>query len=121
MSIQVLESATAEVFNVEALQRRCLGNQGLVDRVLRKFGIQLTSDLAELEQALAAGDTETIALVSHRLKGMSANVEAGELNRVASAAEQLALSGSLDGLAHCLQRLQEEEERIQTALSQFQL
>ncbi len=58
MSIQVLESATAEVFNVEALQRRCLGNQGLVDRVLRKFGIQLTSDLAELEQALALAQTE---------------------------------------------------------------
>ncbi len=116
-----MELATAEVFKIEALHRRCLGNQGLVDRVLRKFGIQLTSDLKELEQALASGDTEAFALVSHRVKGMSANVEAGELNRVASMAEQLALSGSAEGLADCLQQLQEEEERIQTALSQLQL
>jgi HPt (histidine-containing phosphotransfer) domain-containing protein len=105
-----------DVIDVEALKRRCLGNLDLVQRVLKKFATQLKSDLAELERAARTGDAETFALVAHRVKGMSANVEARELNRQAAAAEQCALARVVSELPQCLERMQQEHARVAEVL-----
>src|SRR5687768_5511437 len=109
-----------EVIDVEALKGRCLGNLDLVQRVLKKFSAQLNCDLAELERAARLGDAESFALVAHRVKGMSANVEARQLNRQAAAAEQCALARVVSELPQCLERLQQEHARVMEALPGLQ-
>jgi HPt (histidine-containing phosphotransfer) domain-containing protein len=105
------------VLDLEALTQRCLGNTALVDRVLKRFAVQLNADLVELERALQGGDLPTFALVSHRIKGMSANVEARELRRLAADAEQLALQQKLSQATEILPELQAERDRIAASLS----
>jgi len=108
------------VVDLEALKQRCLGNLDLVDRVLRKFAAQLDADLVELERALQTSDIKTFALVAHRIKGMSANVEARDLYQNAAVAEQRALERCVDELPVHLQRMQEERTRIGESLPKLQ-
>jgi ammonium transporter, Amt family len=107
---------TACVLDLEALAQRCMGNTALVDRVLKRFAVQLDSDLIELDRALQAGDLPAFALISHRIKGMSANVEAHELRRLCAQAEHLALQKNLSELVDFLPDLQQERNRILASL-----
>jgi HPt (histidine-containing phosphotransfer) domain-containing protein len=84
--------------------------------VLKRFAVQLDSDLQELAHALQYGDLPAFALVSHRVKGMSANVEAQELRRLAADAEQLALQQNLSELVALMPELQAERDRIVASL-----
>lgn len=112
------EIATQEscAVDLEALKLRCLGNLDLVSRVLKKFSVQLDADLAELNRALLCSDAPAFAMVAHRIKGMSANVEARELCRHAAAAEQFALQDEMNELPTCLERMQLERTRIAESL-----
>lgn len=116
MTEAALKEPETGVVELEALKRRCLGNVDLVARVLKKFASQLDSDLAELAKALSGGDTDAFALVAHRIKGMSANVEARDLSRHAATAEQCALDRDLGELPQCLDRMRQERTRIARSL-----
>jgi HPt (histidine-containing phosphotransfer) domain-containing protein len=107
---------TADVIDLESLETRCLGNVQLVERVLNKFAVQLDADLAVLEEALEAHDAETFRATAHRLKGMSANVEAWPLHQCAKEAEELALTQDLDDLAEQLERFHEMRLQLTTTL-----
>jgi HPt (histidine-containing phosphotransfer) domain-containing protein len=109
------------VIDLEGLKARCLGNLNLVERVLGKFESQLDSDLAALEQALLDGDTDSAALVAHRIKGMSANVEARDLFHSAMALERLAKDACVAELPSYLARLQSERDRIAESLRKTDL
>ena len=100
------------VIDLEGLKARCLGNLNLVERVLAKFTTQLDTDLDALEQALLDGDTESAALVAHRIKGMSANVEAPHLFQSAMKLEQLAKDACVGEWPKHLARMREHGERI---------
>jgi HPt (histidine-containing phosphotransfer) domain-containing protein len=116
-----LKEAEACVVDLEALKRRCLGNTDLVARVLKKFAIQLDNDLAELAKALSGSDAESFALVAHRIKGMSANIEARDLSRHAAAAEQCALDREVSELPFCLERMRQERTRIAKSLQRVNI
>jgi HPt (histidine-containing phosphotransfer) domain-containing protein len=107
---------TADVIDLESLEARCLGNVELVERVLHRFAAELEADLATLAGALEASDTDTCRAVVHRLKGMSANVEAWPLHECAKEAETSALSRDLADLARQLERLHEMRLQLSTAL-----
>jgi HPt (histidine-containing phosphotransfer) domain-containing protein len=104
------------VVDLEALKSRCLGNLNLVGRVLTKFTAQLDADLAELARALLSNDAQAFALVAHRIKGMSANVEARELSQYAAKAEQCALLQDVNELPAYLAQLQQERARVNQSL-----
>lgn len=108
--------AEVPVVDLEALKRRCLGNLDLVTRVLKKFSTQLDSDLAELARALTGSDAQAFAMVAHRIKGMSANVEARDLYQQAATAEQCALDQAVSELPSCLERMRQERGRIAESL-----
>jgi len=116
-----LQEAETPVVDLEALKRRCLGNTDLVARVLKKFAIQLDNDLAELAKALSGSDAESFALVAHRIKGMSANIEARDLSRHAAAAEQCALDREVSELPFCLERMRQERTRIAKSLQRVNI
>jgi HPt (histidine-containing phosphotransfer) domain-containing protein len=96
------------VVDFAALKERCLGNVDLVERVLKKFMTQLEGDLHEMERALSTGDATTFALVAHRIKGSSANIEARHLSANASLAEQQARRNQVAELPQTLERLKED-------------
>jgi len=109
----VAEATTSESpLDLAALKARCLGNLQLVEKVLNTFTKQLDSDLGKLEQAIMSGDTETFALVAHRIKGMSANTEAGQLAHQAAIAEQAARDRRLAQLPDQVQRLRRHGARF---------
>ena len=88
--------------DMETLKTRCLGNAALLERVLQTFTAQLDADLRQLQQAFSTGDTDACAKLSHRIKGMAANVEARSLSRHAASAEQCARANSLSELSEQL-------------------
>jgi HPt (histidine-containing phosphotransfer) domain-containing protein len=85
----VADPACCEVLDLEGLQRRCMGNLDLVERVIEKFQQRLPEELASLEKAMETGEPEEIARAAHRIKGTSASVSANRLQAVAEAIEEL--------------------------------
>jgi HPt (histidine-containing phosphotransfer) domain-containing protein len=108
-----------EVLDFESLKARCLGNLDLVERVLNKFTSQLDADLERLEQALLAHDTSAFASVAHRIKGMSANVEARCLHSRAVVAEECARHNHEEGLMDHLERMRDERSRLAESFAKF--
>jgi HPt (histidine-containing phosphotransfer) domain-containing protein len=94
-----------------------LGNLNLVERVLSKFSTQLDADVDALEEAYRSGDTETFALVAHRIKGMSANVEARSLHASAVAAERAAKDNDNLELCNQIERIQRNRDELAISLS----
>jgi HPt (histidine-containing phosphotransfer) domain-containing protein len=111
-----MEVQDQPVIDLDGLKARCLGNLNLVERVLAKFETQLDSDLAALELAVMEGDTNSAAQVAHRIKGMSANVEARDLFHSAMAIEQLAKGACVTEMPKQLLRIQNDRARITESL-----
>ena len=105
--------------DIETLKSRCLGNAALLDRVLQTFTIQLDADLRQLQQAFSQGDANACARLSHRIKGMAANVEARSLSRHAAVAEQYAREHCLHRLSEQLACMQQDGRRLLTSLSAY--
>src|SRR5262245_30442078 len=105
-----------DAIELGSLKTRLLGNLQLVERVLGKFSAQLDADLATLDGALECHDAGAFCAAAHRLKGMSANVEAWPLHDCAREAEELAQGEDLAELAGVLEKLHEMRQQISTAL-----
>lgn len=77
-------------FDFDALLRRWGNNKALIALLLEKFRTQATRQLAEMEQAAAARDAETLALLAHNMKGAASYLEAARVRSGAAALEQQA-------------------------------
>jgi HPt (histidine-containing phosphotransfer) domain-containing protein len=104
-----------------SLQARCLGNVQLVERVLKKFTVELEASLVALEKAVEGRDSHTFGAVAHRLKGMSANVAAWPLHECARQAEELAHGEDPQALAEQLKRIQEMRVELSRVLKREQV
>jgi two-component system sensor histidine kinase/response regulator len=107
----------ATVLDTEDLMARCLGNLEFAERVLAMFQQRGNVDLAELEQAVAAEDIETVTRIAHRLKGASANVAAPGLRATAAEIEQAARQRSVEEIPAHLAEFRREWERFTSAAS----
>jgi len=112
-----LPDVVASVLDVDDLVARCLGNLEFVDRVLAMFHQRCDEDLAELERAADAGDTETVVRLAHRLKGACANASAVTLRARAEEVERAARQGLLDDARERLGNLHDEWNRFVSAVS----
>ncbi len=115
----LVSSPDDRLVDIEALKSRCLGNAALLDRVLQTFTMQLDADLRQLQQAFSQGDANACARLSHRIKGMAANVEAKSLSRHAAVAEQYAREHCLHRLSEQLACMQQDRRRLLTSLSAY--
>jgi HPt (histidine-containing phosphotransfer) domain-containing protein len=92
---QVLEDvAAAQIMNsrpvdLSGLLNRCLGNVGLVERVMNKFRETGGTDLNHLEQALDNSDLQQVVEITHRFKGAASNISAARLHELAARAERM--------------------------------
>lgn len=109
--------SAAAVVDGQELVARCMGNRDLARRVLARFQSRLPEDMAELQEAFLAGDSELVAVVAHRLKGAAANVSARILRDRAAAIEELARRQSLTAIPIRLQELQVEGSRFADSVS----
>lgn len=106
------------VFDLEALKARCLNNLNLVDRVLTKFAVQVDADLVELERAVNAGNASDAAKMAHRIKGMTASIEARSMSEGAARCERTALAAATDELPGLLTRLRHDRDRLLETIAQ---
>jgi HPt (histidine-containing phosphotransfer) domain-containing protein len=67
-----------------SLLARCLGSQGLAERLVAKLTEQASADVAEVAAALERGEAAAAAAAAHRVKGAAANVSVEGLRRAAA-------------------------------------
>lgn len=80
----------ALALDFDALKERCLGRVDLALRVLEKFISQSDSDIARLENAIAARDCAEAARLAHLVRGSSLSVSADQLAECLYEVEQCA-------------------------------
>ncbi|HEV3137306.1 MAG TPA: response regulator [Pirellulales bacterium] len=81
------QTQPAQVFDFEALTRRCLGNQGLMQRILAKFVDRLPVLAGRLDETVRQGRLADAAAEAHSLKGSAANLSAERLQQAVGALE----------------------------------
>jgi HPt (histidine-containing phosphotransfer) domain-containing protein len=119
-NIAALNVPAPNIFDFNALAARCLNNLNLVDRVLTKFTSQVDLDLADLEQAITAGNAPEVAKLAHRIKGMTASIEARAMCNSAARCERTALAAATDELPAILAALRSDRLELFAAIQQMQ-
>ncbi len=101
------------------LLERCLGNETLVLRVLKKFVDQVGTDLDLLVSAIAGRDvTESIRL-AHKVRGTSLSVSALEMSKIAHDIELRAETANEADLLKLTVNLAKERSRVFDFLDTF--
>jgi len=106
-------------FDVEDLLTRCLGKIDFAQRVLARFQERCEQDLADLEQAMAAGQSRTVADLAHRIKGASANAGAPGMRALAAQIEDAAGQCPAEQASAQLAKLKSEWSRFIAAARPF--
>lgn len=98
------------VFCYEDLDKRCLGNVELMERVLAAFTSGAESDLSVLKNSILEEDRILTAKTAHRIKGSASNAAAYRMSELASQIEQDAKDEKTTGLNEtCVQLLESFE------------
>lgn len=78
-----VDSIPSALLDLEELRTRCLGNESLVEQILRRLPTTLETECGLIRAAYQATDWEQLRAVAHRLKGTAANVGSDVLRDVA--------------------------------------
>jgi len=107
------------VLDAEAALARMRHDRAFYAALMEAFLEDATRQLSMLETALVAGDTESLGLTAHTLKGAGATVGAEAFRAQALALEQAAREGRLDGCTGLLALLRQELEQVRHAAGPF--
>ena len=103
------QPVSAGVFDQEDLLSRMGWDRKLAAATIRIFLDGIAGQLVELNQALAGGDHQAVAMQSHGLHGAALNCSAAGIAAAAQRLEGLAREGNLaDGAGQLMNALQEE-------------
>ena len=91
--------------------RRMLNRKPLFEKILLDFESRFVGETERIREALATGDTDGATRRAHSIKGTGGMVSAKELAVRAAALEQAIRANSSD-VADCLDRFDEELERV---------
>lgn len=103
-------------FDINKLLARCAGKRTLAMKLLNSFCSRTSDELAELEQALAAGDAVELASMAHRFKGASATISAEPLRAESAELERLAKETNLSDAARSVEKVKQEFMRLKAYL-----
>src|SRR5215210_1918033 len=95
---------------------RDLGDAGLLTELAEMFFDDASSRLAELREAVEAGDAEGVKRVAHTLKGSSGNMGAARMSAICAGLQDVGTSGDLARAPGLLEELEEEFGRVRPAL-----
>jgi two-component system, sensor histidine kinase and response regulator len=88
---------------------------GFLDGLVKTFRQDVPARLDALRAAASSGDAHDLALAAHALKSSSGSVGAKRMYAVASALEQAALAGRLEGADEAIEQLAAEFKRVMVA------
>jgi HPt (histidine-containing phosphotransfer) domain-containing protein len=102
----------------EALER-CGGDRELLRELIDLFLADVSGQMAELNAAVEAGDTEVVYRLAHTIKGAVATFAAEPARSAALELETIGRSGKLEGAADAWRRLGPLLEQLKGALDGF--
>jgi len=102
--------------DVDALQRRCLGDADFARRMLDRFKERIDDDVAALAGHVSDGNAHAAAQAAHALKGLAANMSAQSLEREAAELENLCRREELSAAVDRLDPLHREAQRCREFL-----
>ncbi|WP_051548610.1 response regulator [Nocardioides sp. URHA0032] len=116
------DDATAglEHWRLDELRDLDPGNTTYLDRAIGNFVRNTPGTLASIRDAVAAGDAPTLKQVAHKLAGGALNLGVTAAGRTAQEIELAADTGSTDGAATLLPRLETALEEGRAALLAYQ-
>ncbi len=89
------------------------------ENMLEEFINALSEKSAELQRAQESGDSKTLNLLAHSLKGMASNFSAERMTRLAYEVEKLAKDGNLENTDELIREIELEIPRLKSFLSMF--
>ena len=105
------------IFNHAALLGRVLGDEALVQTIVRRFLDDLPLTLAKLRSSLGTGDVKAATLHAHTLKGASANIGGELLHLTAADMEKTGHAEALDRMQSLLAELDLRAVELRKALT----
>jgi CheY-like chemotaxis protein len=103
-------------FDRAALLERCMGDENLVQDLLKLFLETMPQCIQELQAALDAGDAPAARMAAHTIKGVAANSSAGALRALAEVMECAAQDGDLEAARGRMERLKMIFGRLRTII-----
>ncbi|HYU73945.1 MAG TPA: Hpt domain-containing protein, partial [Ktedonobacteraceae bacterium] len=113
----MLDSALDPVVLSELRQFQGQGEPDIVQELAEAFQFETPPLLEALRQAVAQGQPEQLKRVAHNLKGSSYNLGARTMAMLSTELETIGKSGTVEGAAELLTRLQQEYQRVRQALA----
>jgi HPt (histidine-containing phosphotransfer) domain-containing protein len=109
-------SARGHRVDFEELLARVDNDRELLRELVSIFKEDFPQHLRALREALARHDRKQVAIVSHTLKGMLANLAVTEAAATAARLEQLAVNGTEDSQRQALSAFEEETDGLLSEL-----
>jgi HPt (histidine-containing phosphotransfer) domain-containing protein len=91
----------------------------LFDRASANFATNAPDQLGDIRNAVVAADATALVATAHKLKGSALNLGLPLVGEAALALENLGDTGTTDGAADLLSRLETELERALAALAKL--
>ncbi len=110
--------AGAPPVDLNAVLKRCGGDPKFAAAVAARFRAQAPNELAQIEQAVANGDFETVHHVAHRLKSMAAYMGADAASELCRQLEELGREGQTTEMPRLSVRLREEIVSVVSFISE---
>ena len=110
------EGAALPVFDRAALLDRLMGDEDLVQEVLRMSLDNLPQHIQKLQEALNAGDAPAARMAAHSIKGMAGNLSAETLRALAGEIEDAAEVGDLDTVRARMDEVKMVYEQLRTII-----
>lgn len=101
------EEEELKVIDLEIALKRVGGNTNILKAVAKAFLEASGKQFAEVEKAVADGDTERLRFTAHTFKGTVLNFEARKSAALAQKLEDMGREGTLDGAGDILDKLRD--------------
>ena len=106
------------VFNAEALGKRLMNDQPLMQTVAKTFLDDMTNQIEQLKLATEADDVQQATALAHKIKGASINVGGMALSELASTIEQAGETGHLTSIREHLPTLERYFAQLKAAVQE---
>jgi HPt (histidine-containing phosphotransfer) domain-containing protein len=117
LAAPAVDSSPAPV-DMDAVLKRCGGDTAFAAAVTDRFQSQAGGEVAKIERALAAGDSDALGRAAHSLKSMAAYMSADIASGIAGEIEERVRSNRIADLAPLVLRLRSEIDGVIAWLEQ---
>jgi two-component system sensor histidine kinase/response regulator len=115
----VAPGENAAVFDREGFVCRLMGDEKLARRIVGGFVDDMPRQLARLAQAVNQGDSHSVRLVAHSIKGAASSVGGLEMQETARRLEQIGAAGDLVAALAAVPELSAKFSALRSAMEWF--